>query len=138
MVRLKAKTRYALLAALVLAEDYDGENPIKLRDIARRADIPSKYLVHILISLKERALVNSTRGAKGGYWLMRPPDHISLAEVIAAVEPREEPQAEGDGPYEAAVNRIWLTAQNRKRSFLAGITLADLLRECGESADRAG
>ncbi len=130
MVRLKAKTRYAVLAALVLAEHYDGGGTrIKLKEIAARSDVPSKYLVHILISLKERALVNSARGAKGGYWLVRPPDRVSIAEVMAAVEPREEPRPEGDSPYEKAVNEIWLAAQNKKRSHLARITLADVLRE---------
>ena len=75
-----ARTRYALRAALHLAEHYQGAGkPIKIREIAARTDTPPKYLVHILLQLKRRALVNSTRGAKGGYWLLRRPDGPNAA-----------------------------------------------------------
>lgn len=127
MENLKAKTRYALRAVLDLAEHYDGDNPIKLQEIVSRTGIPDKYLVHILISLKKRALVNSSRGSKGGYWLMRPPDRITLAEVIDAVEPRGEVEPEPEAEHDRIVVKLWNRALNQMQDYLAAITLADVL-----------
>jgi len=124
---LKAKTRYALLAALDLADHYDGDNPIKLQEIVSRTGIPGKYLVHILISLKKRALINSSRGSKGGYWLMRRPQLITLAEVIDAVEPREEVEPAPESEHDRAVVELWNESLNRRQNYLAGITLANVL-----------
>jgi Rrf2 family protein len=124
-----AKTRYALLASLDLARHSAVGKPAKIREIAARTGIPPKYLVHILLQLKRRALANSTRGAKGGYWLLRPAETISAAEVIAAVSSdggrafRKPVQAAGDG----AISRLWAEAQRRRDEFLARTTLAKLL-----------
>lgn len=127
MDNLKAKTRYALRAALDLAEHYHGDNPIKLQEIVSRTGIPDKYLVHILISLKKRALVNSSRGSKGGYWLMRPPNRITLAEVIDAVEPRQKVEPEPETEHDRIVVKLWNQALNQMQNYLAGITLAGVL-----------
>lgn len=124
-----AKTRYALLAAMDLAAHYDGTTPSKVREIAARTGVPPKYLVHILLKLKRRALVNSTRGARGGYWLLRPPELISAAEVIGAVE--AEGRARGalsdDGPHDRAIRRLRDESERRRQEYLAGVTLAELL-----------
>lgn len=127
-----ARTRYALRAALHLAEHYQGAGkPIKIREIAARTDTPPKYLVHILLQLKRRALVNSTRGAKGGYWLLRRPELISVAEVVGAVEGnrRRAKRRPVRLSYDDAINRLWDGAERSRRGFLAAITLADLLPE---------
>ncbi len=127
MESLKAKTRYALLAALNLAERYDGDNPTKLQEIAVSTGIPDKYLVHILISLKKRALVNSSRGSKGGYWLMRRPELITMAEVVDAVEPRQQVEPPPETEHDRLVVELWNQALNRMQGYLAGITLADAM-----------
>jgi Rrf2 family protein len=131
MARLKAKVRYALLAALDLAEHYQGEEPIKLQEIAARTDVPEKYLVHILLSLKRKALVNSARGSKGGYWLTRPPDRITVAQVVDAVEPQRPSPPPAESPRGRLVNRIWTQAQLKMQQSMAAITLAEALREGG-------
>jgi len=127
MARQKAKVRYALLAALDLAEHYGGDRPVKLQGIAARTQVPSNYLVHILLSLKRRALVNSARGSKGGYWLLKPPASTTVAEIVVAVDPRTEKgrSAAGSDP----VARVLREAENRRWRYLADVTLADLLRE---------
>ncbi len=131
MERLKARVRYALLAALDLAEHYEAESRVKLQEIAARTGVPRQFLAHIMVDLKEGALVRSTRGSKGGYRLTRPPDRITAAQVVAAVEPEEEPDS-GSGGYDAAVNRLWRQAQEARRARLARITMADLLEEVSE------
>ncbi|MHC5034869.1 MAG: Rrf2 family transcriptional regulator, partial [Planctomycetota bacterium] len=120
-----AKTRYALLAALDLAEHYQPGKPVKIRDIAARTGTPAKYLVHILLQLKRAALVNSTRGAKGGYWLLRRPALISVAEVVAAVETHRgrPPAPSSESPYDGAISRLSRDAQRQAQGFLAQVTL---------------
>jgi Rrf2 family iron-sulfur cluster assembly transcriptional regulator len=127
MAGMKARTRYALVAALDLAARYDGGGRCKLREIAARTGTPQEYLVQILLSLKRRALVNSARGPKGGYWLTRPPDRITVAQVIDAVDPRGKHPLAGQGSYGDAVDRLWRTAQDAGWRYLAGVTLADVL-----------
>jgi Rrf2 family protein len=83
-VRLSAKADYALRASVELA--VAGEGPLKAEAVARAQEIPLRFLEHILLDLKHAGLVSSQRGADGGYWLARPAEEITLAEVIRAVE----------------------------------------------------
>jgi Rrf2 family protein len=130
MKSFDAKTRYALMAALDLAEHSASGKPVRIREIAARTGVPPKYLVHILLQLKRRALVNSTRGAKGGYWLMRPAELISAAEVVGAVasDYRHLSRPLLEVAYDQAIERLWGEAERRRREFLARTTLADLLK----------
>ncbi len=132
MTDLQARLRYGLRAMLYLAENYRGEEPTKVRRIGAETAVPPKYLVHILLGLKRAALVNSTRGPSGGYWLLRRPALITVAEVVEAIE---QDSADRGGPelvevpYDHAINRLWQRMQLRRREFLSSITLADLLPE---------
>ena len=130
MGSLDAKTRYALLAALDLAEHSAEGSPTKVREIAARTSTPEKYLVHILLRLKRRALVNSSRGVHGGYWLVRPPEYISAADVIAAVEgdAGESGERAEATPYDWVIGRLEKEAEDQKRHFLARVTLAEMLK----------
>lgn len=129
MADLHARVRYALRAAVDLAEHYAGETPVKISEIADRTAVPPKYLVHILLSLKRALLVNSTRGPSGGYWLVRPPHAIRLSEIAAAVQPRSRKGAPevGDVPSDRVINQVWQQAENARKQYLAGLTLEQLL-----------
>ena len=83
-MRVSAKVDYALRACAELAAAGDG--PLKGDRIAQAQQIPLKFLENILLDLKHAGLVQSQRGAEGGYWLSLSPEEISLAEVIRAVE----------------------------------------------------
>src|SRR5213076_1660149 len=86
-MRVSAKVDYAVRAGAELAAAADGEGgPVKGDRLAQAQEIPVKFLENILLDLKHSGLVQSQRGAEGGYWLSLPPDEISLAEVIRAVE----------------------------------------------------
>lgn len=63
-----------------------GEGPVLLKDIAERQEISEKYLGHLISPLKAAGLINSSRGAHGGYILTRHPREITLREVVRAVE----------------------------------------------------
>ena len=84
-MKLSTKGRYGTRLMLDLALHY-GEGPVFLKDVAERQEISEKYLGHLISPLKATGLINSTRGAHGGYTLAKPPQQITLGEVIQAVE----------------------------------------------------
>src|SRR5438093_10877494 len=84
-MRISAKADYAVRAALELAAAANGD-PVKGEQLSEAQEIPLQFLEHILLELKHARLVRAKRGARGGYWLARSPEKITLADVIRAVE----------------------------------------------------
>ncbi len=84
-MKLSTRGRYGARLMLDLALHY-GEGNIILRDIAKRQEISNKYLGSLVPPLKKAGLINSSRGAHGGYTLAKPPEEITLREIIVAVE----------------------------------------------------
>jgi Rrf2 family protein len=128
-VKLSARTEYACLAMLELAAGAASPDPIRIRHISDEHGIPSRFLVQILLQLKNAGLVASTRGAAGGYRLARPADEITLAEVIAVTEGQsEQPQADSrTSPFAAVVDAALLEAAAAEREILEATTLGALL-----------
>src|SRR5947199_8904958 len=89
-MRVSAKAEYACIAMLELAANFGSRQPVRIKTIADTHGIPPRFLVQILLQLKAAGLVMSTRGAAGGYQLTRPPDKISLADVIYAIDRAQE------------------------------------------------
>src|SRR5215467_8368810 len=89
VMKVSAKTEYACLAMLELAAHYGSNEPVRIRTIADEHGIPSRFLVQILLQLKGAGFVASTRGAAGGYQLVKPPEEITLGEVMAVIEGQE-------------------------------------------------
>ena len=83
-MRISAKADYAVRAAVELASA--GDEPVKGEKLAESQEIPLQFLEHILLELKHARIVRARRGASGGYWLAKPPEEITLADVIRAVE----------------------------------------------------
>lgn len=80
-MQLSMKTDYALRAVFTLAEHYGGP-PIPIGELARRNDIPKKFLEQILLGLKEGRWVTSLPGKHGGYVLAKPPAKITMGEIV--------------------------------------------------------
>ena len=106
--------------------------PQKGDRIAQAQRIPLKFLENILLDLKHAGLVQSQRGADGGYWLAKEPDRIVLAEVIRAVEGPianvrgERPeQVEYPGVAEP-LRDVWIAVRGNLRAVLETVTLADV------------
>jgi Rrf2 family protein len=129
-VRVSAKVDYAIRAAVELASADDA--PVKGERIAQAQEIPLKFLENILLELRHHGLVQSLRGVEGGYWLARPPEEITLADVIRAVE---GPLANVRGVRPEAVEYsgsaeplrdVWVAVRASMRSVLEEVTLADV------------
>lgn len=84
-MKLSKKGEYALRALIDLSLNYE-KGIVKIRDIAKREKIPEKFLEQILLSLKKAGLLESKRGARGGYYLSKPPKAITLGEIIRIMD----------------------------------------------------
>jgi Rrf2 family protein len=132
-LQVSAKTDYALRAAAELARAATEESgPVKGEWISEAQRIPKKFMENILHDLKRAGIVRTRRGASGGYWLARPAEEISLAEVIRAVEGPlanvrgEWPEAvEYPGAAEA-LKDVWIAVRANLRAVLESVTLADI------------
>jgi Rrf2 family protein len=86
-MRISAKGEYAIRALLDLAVHH-GEGLVPIQEVARRQNIPQRYLEQVLLLLKRAGILESKRGSAGGYQLVRPPSGISVGDVLRAVEGR--------------------------------------------------
>ena len=80
-MRISKKTDYALRALFTLV-DHHGGAPIPIRELARRNDVPKRFLEQIMLGLKSQGWVDSTAGIRGGYFLAKNPAKITLGEVV--------------------------------------------------------
>ena len=131
-MRVSAKADYAVRAMIELAAASQEERPVKGDQIADAQAIPLRFLENILAELRHAGLVQSRRGTEGGYWLSKPADDITLAEVIRAVEGplatvRGEPPDELSFQGDARPRREgWLALRANIREILESVTLADV------------
>jgi Rrf2 family cysteine metabolism transcriptional repressor len=125
-----AKAEYACLAMLELAARHGDPKPVRLADVAETHRIPQRFLVQILLQLKGAGLVASTRGAAGGYHLARPPEEVSLNDILGVIE-RNDPSAGGrkvePSSLSSALHGVWEKVALSRRSILEQTSLADLL-----------
>ena len=131
-MRVSAKTDYALRAALELAAAPD-EKPVKGERIATAQAIPLRFLENILMQLRHAGLVESRRGADGGYKLARAPEEIALADVIRAIDgplagvSGQRPETLDFKGTSEPLRDVWIAVRASLRSVLEHITLADVV-----------
>ncbi|HTE55733.1 MAG TPA: Rrf2 family transcriptional regulator [Kofleriaceae bacterium] len=153
-MRLSTKTRYGVRAIFDIA--YHGQDSVhasaQARDIARREDIPLRYLEQIFQDLKRAGLVDSKRGPRGGYYLKRTPEEISLAEVVRALqgpieemflveegEPTPARLASTEPSSRQITAALWRELAEHVLTWFAGMTVADLVKRGNQlGVPRAG
>jgi Rrf2 family protein len=123
-----------------LAENF-GKKPVFLKDIAKREEISEKYLSIIVIPLRGAGLIQSTRGAHGGYTLAKRPEEITIQNIFDALEgeiclvdcvkdTKKCPRVET-----CPTRDVWSALDERIRETLSSITLSDLVKTRREKAD---
>lgn len=80
------KVKYAIASLFELAKIYDQDSVMQKKEISKNQNIPESFLEQLLLILKRHNLVESIRGAKGGYKLKRPPSEISIFDIVSALE----------------------------------------------------
>ena len=133
-MRVSAKADYAVRAMIALAAA-EVETPVKGEVIAEAQGIPLRFLENILAELRHHGLVQSRRGADGGYWLTRAATEITIAEVIRAVEGPlasvrgERPEEMSYDGVAAPLQRVWVALRSNIRSVLERVTLAHVVSD---------
>ncbi len=132
-MKINARIEYGCIAVLELAAHFGSSEPVAVRQIAERHGVPARFLVQILLQLKEAGLVASTRGAAGGYRLAHPPEEVSLGEVMDAIQGVDSagspirPNASAESPAVKVLMKAWHDVSAEVAELLDGITFAELL-----------
>jgi Rrf2 family protein len=122
---------YAVRATVELAVA-GGAKPLKGERVSQAQDIPLKFLENILGELKHAGLVRSQRGAEGGYWLAKPAEEITIADVIRAVEGPlasvrgEAPESLTFSGSAEPLGKLWIAVRASLRQVLEQVTIADV------------
>jgi Rrf2 family transcriptional regulator, cysteine metabolism repressor len=133
-MKISQKGLYALQAMMMLARRHN-QGAIRIRDIAYEENLPEKFLELILLELKNARMVESVRGAKGGYALRRPPSEIRLAEIIRLIDGPLAPFADAEqlrtlidrDQAHRALYQVFLDVRDAAAKILENTTLADIL-----------
>jgi len=145
-MRITTWAEYGLICALHLAKRREV-GPVTGRDIAAREKLPADYVEQIMLRLRRAGLVASTRGARGGYVLARPPERISVRDVITASElatfdlhcvshPVDDERC--DAAHECSIRPVWMLLQQKIDGVLESVHLSDLLHDEPEVRQRVG
>jgi Rrf2 family protein len=132
-MRISAKVDYAVRASIELAAA--GGEPIKGERIADAQNIPLKFLENILGELKHTGIVASRRGAQGGYWLAKPAEDVSLADIVRAVEgPLASVRGQGPEALEykgeaEPLQKVWIALRANIRAVMEETSLADVVAD---------
>jgi len=131
-MKLSTKSRYGTRLLLDLAH-HDRNKFVQLKEISKRQAISLKYLEQIVIPLKRARLLESSRGASGGYRLARPPEEISVGEIVALLEGGktltrcEIHPASCERSKSCSVRTLWKEATQALYDTLNGVSLLDLV-----------
>ncbi|MFZ0379739.1 MAG: Rrf2 family transcriptional regulator [Solirubrobacteraceae bacterium] len=130
-MRISAKADYAVRAAIELAAGPDGK-ALPAERIATSQGIPLNFLENILSELRVAGLVRSQRGPEGGYRLAKPPQQVTIADIIRAVEGPlasvrgvKPEEAEYPGPA-GQLPRVWIAVRKNLRNVVEHVTVADV------------
>jgi Rrf2 family protein len=129
-MRLSARVDYALRAAAELT--VAGNHPVTAVQLAEAQQIPPKFLENILGQLRRSGLIRSQRGPEGGYWLAKPADQISLADIIRVIDGPllgvrgERPEHVGYGGAAQSLQEVWIALRANERAILEQVTLAHI------------
>ncbi len=132
-MRLTTKGRYAVTAVLDLAL-HQNNGPVSLAAISERQGISLSYLEQLFAKLRRNNIVCSTRGPGGGYELANSVDEVSVSDIILAVDESckvvDCSDSDGcHGNYQCLTHDLWQELSNEIRSFLDGITLAEIMAQ---------
>lgn len=145
-MRITTWAEYGLICALHLARRA-GAGPVTGRDVAAKEKLPADYVEQILLRMRRAGIVNSTRGARGGYALARGAEEISVRDVIQASELTTFDLHCVTHPVDAArcaeaencsIRPVWLLLQQRIDEVLEGVKLNDLLADEAAVRSRVG
>ena len=134
-MKVSSKGHYGLLALAELVENYKLRRAVQVKEIAKNQSIPPEYLGQIMVLLKRGRLVHGSRGPAGGYILARPPENITVKEVLHVLEGpavgfdlRPSMNGRGFSPVTQRLIETWARGVKAMENILDETTLADLCK----------
>ena len=127
-MKISAKIEYACIALIDLAAKKGGAEPVRIGNIAERYGLSERFLVQILLQLKEAEFVESVRGAAGGYRFKKKPEEVTLLQVMNAIDPPPKSKPVSGSDVSAVLYRVWEVADRPRQDELNRVTIADLVR----------
>lgn len=140
-MKLSAKTRYALASVVKMAMSYDAKSTMTVLEIATELDISKIYLERVFSQLKHSGIVESIKGAQGGYYLAKTPDQITLYDVLMSMEAtifsENDKTVEETSPSieKALTGKVYSPLNEAIKTATHGITLKDLAAEAQQTDD---
>jgi Rrf2 family protein len=129
LLAITSKSPYALSALVELAR-VGGSAPVPIGEIAKRREIPVQFLEGLFATLRRAGILQSQRGVRGGYSFARPPEEITVLEVVELLEGDLGADAPKSGP-------IWVEAIDAVKGVLGGATIADVAEKEARAAGAA-
>jgi len=126
VLAITTKSPYAVRALAELARR-GGDSPVPIGEIAKARAIPVQFLEGLFATLRRAGVLQSQRGAKGGYRFARPPAEVTVLEVVELLEGEVGAEAEASGP-------VWVEAVEAVKGVLRVTTIADVAESEGELA----
>ena len=128
MLVITTKSAYAVRALAELARR--GSGPVPIGEIAARRDIPAPFLESLFVALRRGGVLQSQRGVKGGYSFARPPEGVTVLEVVELLEGEV-------GAGAAEMGEPWTDIADSVRTTLAGVTIAEVAQREAQAAGAA-
>ncbi len=125
VISITSKSRYAVVALAELARS--GDRPVPIKELAERREIPEQFLEQLFSTLRRSGLLTSHRGARGGYTLSRPPEEITVLDVVQTLDGKVGDEADEAGG-------IWAEGVAALRKVFAQTTIAEVSRREAEEA----
>lgn len=138
-MRVSLKATYGIMAALDIAMQQARDTPVQSKAIARRQGIPVRFLEQVLHGMKQAGLMESIRGAQGGYVLQKDPADISLADIVEALDGTlvASRDRNGDGGRTARrmkadelLGDVWERVRQAELAVLSAVSLKTLTERC--------
>ncbi|MCO5229825.1 MAG: Rrf2 family transcriptional regulator [Chitinophagales bacterium] len=134
---LSKKSKYAIHSLVYLAKKYE-KGPILISEISETQHIPKKFLEAILLDLRNAGILNSKKGKGGGYYLIKSPSEVNLADVVRLFEGAiallpcvthrfYEPCAECQDEFSCGVRDVFMEIRNETVEILKRSTLEDVI-----------
>ena len=134
-MKVSSKGHYGLLALAELADNYKVRRAVQVKEIANSQQIPLQYLGQIMVMLRRGHLVHAARGPTGGYNLARPPETISVKEILSVLEGpavglelRAQMESRSDSKVTQRLLETWARGVSAMETVLEETTLADLCK----------
>ena len=132
MSTVSAKIDYACQAVLALAVEYESNQPVPMKGLAKAHNIPAQFLAQIFQQLRSAGMVVSIRGANGGYRLSQAPDGISVWDIVSIFETQDSSQS-SDSPLTSVIHSTWDDVSSSRQQILESTMFADLAQQVADS-----